>query len=189
MEFDPYKTASEWHGGQFTELYKLSSSGNIDSKSDLLSEIEKALSDVEKAPDKYADNEKDRLTDLMAWANEEFEDDKEEVESRLLLALAKAGIKVVNGNVRVSDIDRVLDVIVGSLFIMSENGNKVFDVSQFEIEELSDGSYAYVNHSEKMALTSFGGPEGVKRYPDGYLYNEGTLNKAKSRYEKLAKKT
>lgn len=43
MDFDPYKLASEWHGGQFTELYKLSSSGTIDDRADCLAEIDEML--------------------------------------------------------------------------------------------------------------------------------------------------
>lgn len=31
--------ASLWHGGQFTELYKLSSSGDVDDADDLLAEV------------------------------------------------------------------------------------------------------------------------------------------------------
>jgi hypothetical protein len=77
-EHDPYKTASEWHDGQWSELYKMSSSGKIDSKSGLLMEIEKALEAVKKAPGKYDDDEAEKLQELYDFANEEFEADVEE---------------------------------------------------------------------------------------------------------------
>jgi hypothetical protein len=68
------KIAAEWHGGQFTELYKLSSSGMIDSKEDLEYEIEKCLKDVKKSPQNYDKGEEERLEAFLSWANDEVQE-------------------------------------------------------------------------------------------------------------------
>jgi hypothetical protein len=54
---DAMHYAQYWHGGQFTELYKLSSSGEVDDIQDLLSEIV----DCEKLLGKLPDEENEEL--------------------------------------------------------------------------------------------------------------------------------
>lgn len=69
---DPYQIASEWHGGQFTELYKLQSSGKIDSKRDCLSEIDECLAGT---ADPLLTDE---LYELRDFVESEFADETEE---------------------------------------------------------------------------------------------------------------
>jgi len=77
-EYDFHTIASEWHGGQFTELYKFSSSGMLDSKQGLINEIEACIVAVEKEPDQYEDDELEKLEAFKEWAKEIEEVESEE---------------------------------------------------------------------------------------------------------------
>jgi hypothetical protein len=73
IDDDATKIAAEWHGGQFTEHYKLSSSGRIDDKDDLIYEIEKNIEAVKKSPDSYDEGEQERLEAFLDWAENNIE--------------------------------------------------------------------------------------------------------------------
>jgi hypothetical protein len=73
IDDDATKIAAEWHGGQFTEHYKLSSSGRIDDKDDLIYEIEKNIEAVKKSPDSHDKGEQERLEAFLDWAENNIE--------------------------------------------------------------------------------------------------------------------
>lgn len=63
------EVAGWWHGGQFTELYKLSSSGTVDSVSDLKSEINSSIKTLDQHPASERAALKDQLNYLLDWAS------------------------------------------------------------------------------------------------------------------------
>lgn len=65
-ETNPYTIASWWHDGQWSELYKLSSSGKVDSASLLICEIEKCQKLAK------TDKEQNELEILLIFAQDEF---------------------------------------------------------------------------------------------------------------------
>ncbi len=63
------EVAGSWHGGQFTELYKLSSSGTFDSIEGIRAEIQENYADIDLLPEGERENAKASLDFLMDWVN------------------------------------------------------------------------------------------------------------------------
>ena len=74
-EYDPHLIASQWHGGQFSELYKFSSSGMVDSKFSAIWEVERAMDDVKKNPSAFEADEMEKLEFLKNYFEKNLPED------------------------------------------------------------------------------------------------------------------
>ena len=77
--YDPHQIASEWHGGQFTELYKFSSSGMVDSKFSAIGEVQDAMKAVENNPAAFDADEMEQLEFLKNYFEENLPEDPEDL--------------------------------------------------------------------------------------------------------------
>lgn len=76
-KYDAQEAAGEFHGGQTSELYKLSSSGGVDSPGGLLSEVEGL------APDSNDDESEQKIAILKAYAEALIEQVEKEANRKL----------------------------------------------------------------------------------------------------------
>lgn len=67
---------------------------------------------------------------------------------------------------------------------LSKNENVVFNDEVFSIEEIGENSFALVNHTLGLALTSWASREAARQYPDTYLATRKTIRAAIERYDK-----
>ena len=73
---DPIQTATHWHGGQWTALYRLSSNGRVldrEHRNDCFAEAQDCLTALQDRPQVFRDPEKEKenLTDLLDWLEDQ----------------------------------------------------------------------------------------------------------------------
>ena len=83
--YDFQVIASEWHGGQWSDLYKFAASGYIEDIEGLISEVERCVRDLDKFPEDEREDLEDGLQALLHALNER-EDLRWDLETGWLMA-------------------------------------------------------------------------------------------------------